>query len=118
MSLKKRTPETQTVASQTAPPPVSIAAEPMPELPASVIIEVPLGPLDQGYLSRHVEARFTSEVQRQAMRRLTNGLRQAGEKLEDGKPVTTHADAVKWLLERMAQVSDAVRSDPDHTGPM
>ena len=114
MSQKKKVLPTQTVALPTATS--SVTAEPVPELPVSVVIEVPLGPLDQGYLSRHVEARFTSDAQRQAMRRLTNGLRQAGEKLDDGRPVGTHADAVKWLLERLDQVSAAIRSDPNRSG--
>ena len=104
MSPKKKEPLTR--ATDVSPEDLAaVAPQPVPELPASVIIEVPLGPLDQGYLSRHVEARFTSETQREAMRRLTNGLRQAGEKLMDGKPVTSHADAFKWLLEQVGNQS-------------
>ncbi len=100
MSQKRKEPLTQPTAASSDRPAESPPQSTI-ELPASVLIEVPLGPLDQGYLSRHVEARFTSEIQRQAMRRLTNGLQQAGEKLADGKPVTSHADAVKWLLEQV-----------------
>jgi hypothetical protein len=100
MSPKKKEPLTR-ATDGSAEDLAAAVPQPIPELPASVIVEVPLGPLDQGYLSRHVEARFTSEMQREAMRRLTNGLRQAGEKLVDGKPVTSHADAVKWLLEQV-----------------
>ena len=100
MSQKKKEP---LIPTPDASPerPAAVLPQAAPELPASVVVEVPLGPLDQGYLSRHVEARFTNEIQRSAMRRLTNGLRQAGEKLVDGKPVTSHADAVKWLLEQV-----------------
>lgn len=108
MSQRKKETITPAVEMATEAARATIAHQPVPavpELPASVVIEVPLGPLDQGYLSRHVEARFTNEIQRAAMRRLTNGLRQAGEKLVDGKPVTSHADAVKWLLEQVGHSS-------------
>lgn len=123
MSQKKKEPispngELPPVVRDALAPAVPVAAQPktvqsketqreaapqQPEspLPASITIEVPLGPLDKGFLSRHVEARLTTETQRTAMRRLTNGLRQAGEKLADGKPVKTHADAVRWLLEQV-----------------
>lgn len=70
-------------------------------LPASAIIEAPLGSLDQGYLPTHVEARLTTPKQRASMRRLLRGLLQAGERLDDGKLVQSNADAVRWLLEKL-----------------
>jgi hypothetical protein len=85
------------------PPAAPEPAPPPQQLPASVTIEVPLGQLDQGYLSRHVEARLTTTMQCESLRRLTNGLRQAGERLDDGKPVASYADAMRWLLEQLVQ---------------
>jgi hypothetical protein len=77
----------------------------LPSLEA-VTLEAPLAVLDAGYLSRHVEARLNTELQRQALRRLTQGLRQAGEVLEDGRRVQSQADAIKWLLEQLV-IGDA-----------
>jgi hypothetical protein len=65
-------------------------------------VEVPMGALQNGYLSAHVEARLTTEKQRRNMRRMLQGLRQAGAKLENGRFVDTAADAVRWMLEQLA----------------
>jgi hypothetical protein len=64
-------------------------------------IIVPLGAIQNGYLSNHVEARLATDKQRRNMRRVLQGLRQRGEKLENGRFVDTQADAVKWLLEQL-----------------
>jgi hypothetical protein len=37
-----------------------------------------------------------------AVARLAAGLRQAGTKLDNGRPVLFNADAVRWLLEQIA----------------
>jgi hypothetical protein len=111
--MSRRKEEAMLVATE-LPPAVKKANKPFvaaerepttspPELPTSITIEVPLGKLDEGYLSRHVDARLTSQLQCESLRRLVKGLRQAGEKLEDGKQVTSYADAVKWLLEQVGQ---------------
>jgi len=83
------------------------AAKPKPKpepsgLPDAVTIQAPLGEIDQGYLNRHVEARLTTEQQQQSMRRLLRGLQMAEERLSNGKPVASNADAIRWLLEQMA----------------
>jgi len=70
-------------------------------LPESVVIEIPVGPVDRGYLSRHIDARLKSDQQKQGLRRLFRGLQLAEERLEDGSPVKSNADAVRWFLEQI-----------------
>ncbi len=65
-----------------------------------VSITVPLGPLHDGYLSRHVQAQL-DDRQRRNMRRMLQGLRLTGAKTISGKFVETPADAVRWMLEQL-----------------
>ena len=69
----------------------------------SVTIEIPLAvDAGNGYLSRHVDVGRLSAVQKTSLRRLTLGLVAAEERLENGVPVRTNADAVRWVLEQLA----------------
>jgi hypothetical protein len=77
-----------------------IICEPV-EARDSTIIEIPIGELHNGYLSNHIEARLSTEKQRKNMRRILNGLRKSGAKLENGRFVDTQADMFKWILEQV-----------------
>lgn len=81
------------------PPASEPASLPIDNDAAEVI--VPLGQLHEGYLSNHVEARLTSDRQKRNMRRMLQGLRTDGAKLENGRFVETPADAVRWVLEQL-----------------
>lgn len=74
-------------------------AQPLPE---KIVIEAPMGGLDEGYLSRHVQVQLNGH-QRETLRRLVNGLRDSDERLADGKAIESNADAVKWILEQLAE---------------
>ncbi|MFZ5833682.1 MAG: hypothetical protein ACOY3P_26650 [Planctomycetota bacterium] len=72
-------------------------------------VELPLGPVpieqvraSRYHITRHVEARLSME-QGIALRRLEVGLDQAGARLRSGKRVASHADAIRWLLERIEE---------------
>ena len=67
----------------------------------SAMVEIPLGPIQEGFLSTHVEARLASDRQRRNLRRMLVGLRAACAKLENGRFVSTQADLIKWLLEQL-----------------
>lgn len=72
------------------------------ELPviATRLLELPLGVVPCGYVSRHVDARLDRR-QGAALRRLQDGLDRAGRRLANGKRVISTADAVRWLLEQI-----------------
>lgn len=78
---------------------------PKPEVNANdlITVEAPLGDLipDQ-YEPRHVDAHLTAQ-QARALRRLRNGLDERHERLRGGKVVQTAPDAVRWLLEQLAE---------------
>ncbi len=76
-----------------------------PKKPAvkTVRISVPLGELpEQGYVSRHVDAQLTRD-QGAAFRRFCIGLTERNEKLANGKPVFSNADALRWFCEQLAK---------------
>lgn len=98
---KKKSNSTVALPPRTADidlPPAAAAAPPDPVLRT---IGIPLGRRSDGYISRHVDVQL-DPVQRTSLSRLLSGLRQAGERLDGGKPVGSNADAVRWLLERLA----------------
>ncbi len=77
-----------------------------------VIVELPLGkPFSEGYEKdlatsgkiqldqgpRHVQLQMKPE-EAQVFLRLRDGLRSSNAKLDDGRPVWTNADVMRWLL--------------------
>jgi len=84
---------------QTKPDPKKGHAEPVIE---TAMIEIPMGDVGKKeYLSRHVEARFTSERQRLQFKRVLRGLQQSGAKTANGRPVNRPGDALRWLFENI-----------------
>ena len=74
----------------------------------TVVVLCPVGDLDSGhYVSRHVEVQLNHE-QSTALKRLFHGLEAAAAKLASGRSVVTAADAVRWLLERVADEREGV----------
>lgn len=73
------------------------------------LIEAPCLALEEGhngYLTRHVEVARLGPRQRRTLRELYEGLRSSGERLANGKPIESAADAVRWLLDELG------RTDP------
>lgn len=69
---------------------------------AGVIIEIPVRPFDPNiYRTNQLHLRLTQR-QADAMRVIFDGLHDAKAKLESGKHVDSPADAVKWILEKVA----------------
>lgn len=84
-------------------PGVALSAPQVTEIMREIrtaMIEAPLGEMGNGYLQRHVEARL-DRTQAESMKRLTAGLRDTREQTRNGREVTTAADSVKWLLEKL-----------------
>jgi hypothetical protein len=67
----------------------------------TVLIEVPMGEPGAGYLSQHVEARMDAR-QALALKSLLAGLRDGRMEMASGREVRTAAEAVKWILEKLA----------------
>jgi len=106
-----------------APPPIDLGPEPLPAAeetteaapaaePApidpgqqSAIIELPVAELGNEYVSRHCEARLNHR-QSVALQRLFNGLDAAGARLAGGNRIYSRPDAVRWLLEQIAEAID------------
>ena len=73
--------------------------------PTAVTIEVPVAPIEDGYLTRHVEAQL-DEPERRALRGLFNGLVAADERLANGRPIERMSHAIRWLLQQVAENTD------------
>lgn len=72
------------------------------EVISSVLIEIPVMPFDASkYRTNQLHLRLTQR-QADAMRVIFDGLHEAKRKLDSGKHVDSPADAVKWILERIA----------------
>ena len=77
----------------------------------SVLIEVPLGtpPNDDSYEQQKVNRGIVSveaKLGKQAaiaFVRVRNGLRAQNAKLENGRPVWSNADTIKWMMEQVDQ---------------
>ncbi len=87
-------------------PPAAPQHKPEPveslELAGTVTIRAPRLPLVEGaYMQRKVEARL-SQDQRKGLKMLTMGLHHEHARLASGKHVDSPADAVRWLLEQIA----------------
>lgn len=99
-------------------PPEASADPPAPELPTSeespvvklaqafldlhvVQLSLPLGEIPaEAFFSRHVDVQL-SIAQARMMRRLAEGLQNQNARLENGRRVTSSADAVRYVLERL-----------------
>lgn len=84
-------PPTTTPAPATAPPPEIV------ERP----VVVPLLELGQGYIRRRVDVALT-RAQGGKLRALELALTSRGERLANGKIVANQGDALRWILERLA----------------
>jgi hypothetical protein len=99
------------IAETTLPPALSDAPSTKPkgkkaksekeavELPTA-LIEVPLGESDSGYISNRVDVHL-SAGERSTMKRVLNGLKSRGARLQSGKPIWSNADVVRWMLEQV-----------------
>lgn len=93
-------PEAAAEAAPQPPPTTEIRKLPAPKL-RKVRIEAQLAPLfEQAYRPTHVEARL-DPAQARVLRRLLDGLDQAGARLRNGRRVGSPADSVRWLLEQL-----------------
>jgi hypothetical protein len=96
------------VTDQAAPPSPPLAAAPatisLTDLPLG---DVPMAEVRGGryYLSRHIDVPLQTVGQCVAVRRLFLGLDASGARLENGRRTTSHADAIRWLLEKVEQAS-------------
>lgn len=82
----------------TAPEP--IAAPASPEIVERPVV-VPLLELGQGYIRRRVDVALT-RAQGGKLRALELALTSRGERLANGKIVANQGDALRWILERLA----------------
>ena len=78
----------------------------------TVVIELPIGPLGGGYRPRHVDVQLRTAAQRGALRQVLSGLDHAGDRTADKRRVTNNAEAVRWLLEQIAeQIEEGIPDD-------
>lgn len=67
----------------------------------TVVVEIPLGEIGNGHRPNHVEA-WLKPAQAEALQRLVVALRDKRAVSDDGREIRTSADAMRWLLERVA----------------
>jgi len=101
-----RTPpdETPIVQPVASPPPAADPVRPVEVVQLqieTIRVEVPLGMPGPGYRSSHVEAKL-KPPQAETMQRLVVALRDRRAVTLEGREVRTPADAVRWLLDRIA----------------
>lgn len=77
-------------------------AEVEPVALRSVSVSAPMVLEVSGYVGRHVEARLTAK-QGEALKKLLEGLKAEFARVEGGRAVSSTADAVRWLLERLGE---------------
>ena len=75
-----------------------------------VMIEVPLGPVGDDCKPRHIDVQLRTPQQREAMRRIFRGLDLTGARSADGRRVTNTAEAVRWLIEQVAEAADNMQN--------
>lgn len=70
----------------------------------TVAIELPVAPelAPEIYAPRQVQIAGLSAAQAAGLKRLRIGLERSGAKLDNGKPVASAADAIRFALERIA----------------
>lgn len=77
--------------------------------PAAIAVSMPLADtIGHGWQSnpssaRHVDCQCQSMEQRRALMALRAGLDAAHARTANGRPVTSYADAIRWLLEEVAK---------------
>jgi len=82
--------------------PIGDVPAPLPPLMASIEVPLTATILDGCYISTHVEVRMSRE-QGLTLRRLHLALDAQGARLANGHRVIHAPDAVKWLLEQLAE---------------
>lgn len=96
--------------SEAAPPkPAAAARVTVPNNPVdpvaviqNVLVELPTTGIPPAtYIPRKIELRLT-EKQGRAYRQVTLGIHETAAKLDNGKYVNSGVDAVRWILERIA----------------
>ena len=96
--------------------PVSAIADPAPLTPTVaeveplrlVTLEVPLGMIDpRGYIPvrERLEAKSMTHQQSVGLLRVLRGLQDRGDRLRDGTAIKRGAQAVRWMLEQLANGS-------------
>ena len=69
----------------------------------AVTIECPMIVVDESlHRPRRLTIRFNAD-QREALQQLTHALREQNKELRSGKRVDIHADAVRWLFEKLGE---------------
>ncbi len=90
---------------QPAPPPREQRGEPQPregEI-TTTTIGLPLHRLRDGVPHHgHIEVQLRTLEQKRAMRRLFDGLNQAGARMKNGRRVQSYPDVVRYVLKRIA----------------
>lgn len=66
-------------------------------------VSVPLASVDFGYLPRRIDLRKLTKRQSGALRQLQEALSVQGVRLADGSQIKNPANAIKWLLESLAE---------------
>lgn len=72
--------------------------------PSTVVsVDIPVAPVDEAaHMAQHIEIQFLSYSQRRALRSVYNATRDA-KHLENGRAVRNNADAIRYILERIAR---------------
>jgi len=66
------------------------------------LVDIPLGPANDGYVSRHVDL-YLSRPEAEAAKRLYNHFEANPTKLADGRFIDSVPKAVRWLLQQLAE---------------
>ena len=64
-------------------------------------LEIPMAKLRHGYEPRRCDVSSLTGLQRETLRRVTNGLIAKDASLANGRKVTKPQDAIKWMLESL-----------------
>jgi len=75
----------------------------------TVLVEFPVGELDQRYAPDRIDMHLDWERAR-TLRRMMNGAYETGAMLKEGRPVVSAADMVRWLLDEAARAGGWARA--------
>ena len=64
-------------------------------------IILPVAPLSDGHLPRHIEVGRLTRAQSIALRRLRQGMDETGVRLENKRRIASVADVVRYILEQI-----------------
>lgn len=96
------------IGGSVAPDEVLPQLETFESLPATILVELPIGPLlPRAYLTDHVDLRLKPR-HRRALQHLLRGLNARHAQLPGGKHVEKVGHAVEYMLEKIAEQLDAV----------